>query len=78
MVLFTLITLPVKLMRARRALVWLRHTHMTNCQEYPKAEETLKWAATTYVVTALAAVATLIRYVLIIWVSGTETEKINK
>jgi uncharacterized protein len=64
-VLFTLITLPVEFDASRRALVWLNHTNVTNSQEYPKAKDALKWAATTYVVAALAAVVTLIQYVLI-------------
>src|SRR6185436_18594696 len=64
-VLFTLITLPVEFDASRRALAWLNHTNVTNSQEYPKAKDALKWAATTYVVAALAAVVTLIQYILI-------------
>jgi uncharacterized protein len=64
-VIFTLITLPVEFDASRRALVWLNHTNVTNSQEYPKAKDALKWAATTYVVAALAAVVTLIQYVMI-------------
>jgi hypothetical protein len=33
--------------------------------EFPKAKDALKWAATTYVVAALASIATLVQYVLI-------------
>jgi uncharacterized protein len=64
-VVFTLVTLPVEFDASRRALVWLDHTNVTNSQEYPKAKDALKWAATTYVVAALAAVVTLIQYVMI-------------
>lgn len=64
-VLFTLITLPVEFDASRRALVWLENTNVTNSQEYPKAKDALKWAAMTYVVAALAAVVTLIQYVMI-------------
>jgi Zn-dependent membrane protease YugP len=64
-VLFSLITLPVEFDASRRALQWLQHTNVTNAQEYPKAKNALKWAATTYVVAALAAVVTLLQYVLI-------------
>jgi uncharacterized protein len=64
-VLFSLITLPVEFDASRRALAWLNHTNVTNSQEYPKAENALTWAAMTYVVAALAAVVTLIQYVLI-------------
>jgi uncharacterized protein len=64
-VLFTLITLPVEFDASNRALAWLNHTNITNSQEYPKAKDALKWAATTYVVEALAAVVTLIQYIMI-------------
>ena len=64
-VLFTLITLPVEFDASRRALAWLQHTNVTNQQEYPKAKNALTWAAMTYVVAALAAVVTLIQYVMI-------------
>jgi Zn-dependent membrane protease YugP len=64
-VLFSLITLPVEFDASRRALEWLQNTNVTNPQEYPKAKNALKWAAMTYVVAALAAVVTLIQYVLI-------------
>lgn len=64
-VLFSLITLPVEFDASRRALVWLNHTNVTNSMEYPKAKDALKWAATTYVVAALAAVVTLIQYVMV-------------
>lgn len=64
-VLFTLITLPVEFDASKRALAWLEKTNVTNTQEYPKAKDALKWAATTYVVAALAAVVQLIQYVMI-------------
>lgn len=64
-VLFTLITLPVEFDASKRALAWLQRTNVTNNNEYPKAKDALKWAAMTYVVAALAAVVTLIQYILI-------------
>ncbi|MDZ4794471.1 MAG: zinc metallopeptidase [Bacteroidota bacterium] len=64
-VLFTLITLPVEFDASKRALAWLDHTNVTNPTEYPGAKDALKWAATTYVVAALAAVVTLIQYIMI-------------
>jgi Zn-dependent membrane protease YugP len=63
--LFTLITLPVEFDASRRALAWLNTTNVMNQQEYPKAKDALKWAATTYVVAALATVVTLVQYILI-------------
>lgn len=64
-VLFTLITLPVEFDASRRALAWLNRTNVINDQEYPKAKSALTWAAMTYVVAALAAVVTLMQYILI-------------
>jgi len=64
-VLFTLITLPVEFDASKRALAWLNRTNITNQEEYPKAKDALKWAATTYVVAALAAVVTLVQYIMI-------------
>ncbi len=64
-VLFTLITLPVEFDASKRALAWLETTNVTNNTEYPKAKDALKWAATTYVVAALAAVVTLVQYIMI-------------
>ena len=64
-VLFTLITLPVEFDASKRALAWLNRTNITNSAEYPKAKDALKWAATTYVVAALAAVVQLIQYIMI-------------
>jgi len=64
-VLFTLITLPVEFDASRRALAWLQQTNVTDAEEYPKAKNALTWAAMTYVVAALAAVVTLLQYVMI-------------
>lgn len=64
-VLFTLIILPVEFDASKRALAWLDRTNVTNTQEYPKAKDALKWAATTYVVAALAAVVQLVQYIMI-------------
>jgi Zn-dependent membrane protease YugP len=64
-VLFTLVTLPVEFDASKRALAWLTQTNVTNTEEYPKAKDALKWAATTYVVAALAAVVQLIQYVML-------------
>lgn len=64
-VLFTVVTLPVEFDASRRALAWLRNTNVTNSMEYPKAKNALKWAAMTYLVAALAAVVTLLQYVML-------------
>ncbi len=57
---FTLITLPVEFDASRRALVWLEGNGVTIEQEHEEAKDALKWAALTYVVSALAAVTQLI------------------
>ncbi|NML20334.1 zinc metallopeptidase [Pseudoflavitalea sp. G-6-1-2] len=64
--LFSVITLPVEYDASNRALAWLQQTNVTNPQEYPKAKDALKWAARTYLVAALASIATLVQYVLIL------------
>lgn len=63
--LFSLITLPVEFDASNRALAWLNRTNITNQREYPKAKDALKWAALTYVVAAVASIATLVQYILI-------------
>jgi uncharacterized protein len=72
-VIFSLVTLPVEFDASRRALAWLNRTNVTNAQEYPKAKDALKWAAMTYVVAALAAVVTLLQYVMI-YMGGRDRE----
>lgn len=64
-VLFSVVTLPVEFDASKRALAWLERTNVANSREYPKAKDALKWAATTYVVAALAAVVTLVQYVML-------------
>ena len=60
---FTLITLPVEFDASRRALIWLRSSNITNEKELTYANEALKWAASTYVVAALAAATYLLYYI---------------
>jgi Zn-dependent membrane protease YugP len=62
---FSLVTLPVEFDASRRALVWLDKTNITTDDQQKKAKDALKWAATTYVVAALASLITLIQYVMI-------------
>lgn len=66
MTLFSLITLPVEFDASRRALAWLNTARVVSSTEYPKAKDALKWAAMTYVVAALASIATLIQYIMIL------------
>lgn len=62
---FSVITLPVEFDASRRALGWLNTAGVTSAHEHPKAKDALKWAAMTYVVAALASIATLVQYILI-------------
>lgn len=58
--LFSFITLPVEYDASNRALAWLKNKNMLSQQEYEGAEDSLKWAARTYVVAAIGSLAMLI------------------
>jgi len=62
---FSLITLPVEYDASNRALRWLESTGMTNRGEHDQAKDALKWAARTYLVAAIASIATLLYYILL-------------
>ena len=61
--LFSFITLPVEYDASKRALAWLETENMLNTQEHKAAEDSLKWAARTYVVAAVGSLATLLYFV---------------
>ena len=61
--LFSFITLPVEYDASNRALAWLETENMLTRQEHDAAEDSLKWAARTYVVAALGSLATLLYFV---------------
>jgi Zn-dependent membrane protease YugP len=63
--LFSLITLPVEYDASNRALKWMETTGLTTRNEHDKAADALKWAARTYLVAAIASIATLLYYILI-------------
>lgn len=64
-VIFTFVTLPVEYDASNRALAWLDNKQMLTENEYDGAKDALAWAARTYVVAAVGALATLFYYVLI-------------
>jgi len=64
-VVFTFVTLPVEYDASNRALAWLDNKQMLTDNEYDGAKDALSWAARTYVVAALGALATLAYYVMI-------------
>lgn len=61
-VLFSVITLPVEYNASSRALAWLERSNSLAPVQVEQASVTLKWAARTYVVAALSALASLIYY----------------
>ncbi len=63
--LFSFITLPVEYDASKRALVWLENENMLTPNEHDAAEDSLKWAARTYVVAAVGSLATLLYFVSI-------------
>ncbi|MBC7426624.1 MAG: zinc metallopeptidase [Bacteroidia bacterium] len=60
---FALITLPVEFDASRRALAWMQNKNIVTSQEYEGSKDSLKWAALTYVVAALGAIANLVYYI---------------
>ncbi len=64
-VLFSFVTLPVEFDASRRALTWMQEKGMLSGQDYQKAKDALKWAAMTYVVGALTALASLAYYIFL-------------
>lgn len=63
--LFALITLPVEFDASRRALAWIESRGIVTTREHEMAKDALKWAAMTYVVAAIAALASLMYWVMI-------------
>lgn len=62
---FAFVTLPVEFDASNRALAWLERSQVALPQEHEKAKDALHWAALTYVVAALASLATLLQYIFI-------------
>lgn len=62
--LFSVITLPVEIDASRRAIAWLDSAGVTYGTEHDHARDGLRWAAYTYFVAALAAIASLIYLIL--------------
>jgi Zn-dependent membrane protease YugP len=62
--LFTIVTLPVEIDASNRALVWLNSAGITYGSEHEDAKDALKWAAYTYIVSALGSIASLLYMIL--------------
>lgn len=61
---FAFITLPVEIDASKRALAWLGNSGITNYSNHEQAKDALKWAAYTYVVAALASLATFLYFLM--------------
>jgi Zn-dependent membrane protease YugP len=61
---FSFITLPVEYDASNRALAWLKAKNMVTPEEYKGSEDALKWAARTYLVAAIGALASLLYWAL--------------
>ncbi|HJA98931.1 MAG TPA: zinc metallopeptidase [Candidatus Alistipes avicola] len=64
--LFSIITLPVEYNASNRAMEWLASSRTLEGIQLQQAREALSWAARTYLVAALSAVASLLYYVFLI------------
>ena len=64
-VLFTLVTLPVEFNASSRALKTIKDTNMLMPEEYTGAKKVLTAAAMTYVASAAAALAQLLRLLVL-------------
>lgn len=63
--LFAFVTLPVEYDASNRALAWMKEKNMVMPNEYAGAQDSLKWAARTYLVAALGSLAQLLYFVMI-------------
>lgn len=61
--LFSFVTLPVEINASSRAISWLSRAGITDAQTRPMAIDALKWAAYTYVISAIGSLATLLYYI---------------
>ena len=64
--LFSLVTLPVEYNASARALEWLQTSRTMQGAQLAQARQALGWAARTYLVAALSAVASVLYYVFMI------------
>ena len=62
--LFSLVTLPVEFDASKRALVWMKQNNLVSSSELEGAQDSLKWAAMTYVAAAAGALVNLLYFLL--------------
>lgn len=63
---FSIVTLPVEYNASDRALAWLESSRTLRTEEMDGARTSLRWAARTYLVAALSAIASLLYYIALI------------
>ena len=63
---FSLVTLPVEYNASARAVEWLQTSRTMQGAQLAQAKEALSWAARTYLVAALSAIASVLYYVFLI------------
>ena len=63
---FSIVTLPVEYDASARALVWLESSHTLTGAQLDGARISLRWAARTYLVAALSAIASVLYYIAVV------------
>ncbi|MEE1098790.1 MAG: zinc metallopeptidase, partial [Alistipes sp.] len=64
--LFSIVTLPVEYNASERALEWLESSRTLQGVQVDHARQALRWAARTYLVAALGAIASVLYYVMLV------------
>jgi len=64
--LFSIITLPVEYNASERALEWLERSRTLSGAQLDGAKVALRWAARTYLVAALSAIASVLYYIALV------------
>ena len=64
--LFSIVTLPVEYNASARALEWLKSSRTMSGEQLEQARVSLRWAARTYLVAALSAIASVLYYVMVV------------
>lgn len=65
-VIFSFITLPIEFDASHRALLWLKRKNITTKEEILGVKKSLNWAAMTYIVAAIGALAQLFYFLSIL------------
>ena len=68
--LFAFVTLPVEFDASKRALAWVEQRGIVTNTEHAMAKDALKWAAMTYVVTALSSLIMLLYWIMMYLAGG--------